>query len=224
MVVALVLVAAYGVTRTPLLDVDQIEVRGVANIDAATVRAASGVAIGDPLFDVDGASVRRSVSAVPWVERVSVRRAWPGRLVVSVVEREAVAAVIATNAIVLVDGTGQVVSATQAPGPSLPRIAINDPAASEGQPQPGVGPLLQVARQLTPDLMRWVTAVGVGEDGGPELRLTEGAVVQMGSAARAGEKLVDVATVLTRVDLTCLSRIDVRVVHTPVVTRREGCG
>lgn len=42
-------------------------------------------------FRANLGAIRRAVAALPWVERVSVRRVWPGRLEVTVRERRAVA-------------------------------------------------------------------------------------------------------------------------------------
>ncbi len=47
--------------------------------------------LGDGFFGLDVASVRSRVEAAPWVDQASVRRLWPGRLQIQIVEQQPVA-------------------------------------------------------------------------------------------------------------------------------------
>jgi cell division protein FtsQ len=78
------LIALVGVTWL-FPRVEQVEVLGHAHLDAASVAAAAGVAIGDPLLWVNRASVRRLASE-PWVVRAEVVRDLPRRTVTIIVQ------------------------------------------------------------------------------------------------------------------------------------------
>lgn len=60
-------------------------------VDEQAVRAAVIPLVGDGFFAVDLARVRGAVAALPWVERVEVRKRWPDRLEVTLHEHTPVA-------------------------------------------------------------------------------------------------------------------------------------
>ncbi|MGH8690644.1 MAG: cell division protein FtsQ/DivIB [Burkholderiales bacterium] len=83
--------AAYWLLLPERFPVRQVEIRGElkhttqAQIDAALPRAAGN------FFAADLAELRAGVERLPWVRRVTVRRAWPGRIEVSIEEHVALA-------------------------------------------------------------------------------------------------------------------------------------
>ena len=60
-------------------------------VDEQAVRAAVMPLVGSGFFAVDLDDVRRAVAALPWVERVEVRKRWPDRLEVTLHEHTPVA-------------------------------------------------------------------------------------------------------------------------------------
>ncbi|MFM8468132.1 MAG: cell division protein FtsQ/DivIB [Oxalobacteraceae bacterium] len=58
-------------------------------VDAATVRSAALPRLRGNFFTADLGAVRAAFETVPWVQRASVRREWPNKLIVSVDEYEA---------------------------------------------------------------------------------------------------------------------------------------
>ena len=163
------------------------------------------------------------MAALPWVGEVHVTRRWPATAVVRVVERVPVASVRAPDGIVLVDKTARVLQKVDSPPAGLPRLIVIDPAVAPGATQPHVAELLSIAVQLTPELRAWVNSLTVGPDGSPQIRLRDDVPVVFGDAVRISEKLIDLATVLTRVDLKDICRIDISVVHNPSVARVPNC-
>ncbi len=105
------------------------------------------------------------------------------------------------------------------PPPELPRIAGPTAVAAPGATQPDVSGALAVISLLTPDLRTWLTAVDATDSASPAPVPRNGIRVGFGSQAHLADKVVDLATVLTRVDLTDLAAVDLSVVHTPVLTR-----
>lgn len=241
-VTALSILGAVGLgwltTRSPILDVDRVEVVGARHTPAALVVRASGVRVGRPMTGVREGRAGRRVDALPWVQRASVRRSWPGTVVVTVRERRAVAAVrAATGGWMLVDRAGRLLAAQALPERRLPAIEGIDPAAAPGATLPAKArDALRVAAAIPRREVARVPVVAL-VDGEVELRLAAlspkkpgapskapplsaaGPVVRFGAVERVEEKLLAVFTVLERVDLRGLVVLDVRVPSSPVITR-----
>lgn len=67
--------------------VDQVDVMGEGRLREADVRAALGVREGDYLFDLDIDAAQSRVESLSWVDHAVVRRLWPDRIVVQIIER-----------------------------------------------------------------------------------------------------------------------------------------
>jgi cell division protein FtsQ len=91
----LMLCLLYGgykwMARQPMFDFRVVRVsavKGVAlrYVDAVTVRSAALPRIRGNFFTADLQAIRAAFETVPWVQRASVRREWPNKLVVTVEE------------------------------------------------------------------------------------------------------------------------------------------
>ena len=222
-----VVALALGSTRTPLLDVDHIDVHGLASGDdaARAALAAAGVRAGAPLIDLDLAGAEAALESLPGVARAEVRRRWPGTVEVRVTPRTPVAIVhsLAGDAVVGADGV-VVAAGADAAAVAAGLVAVDGPAGLAPGDRFTARPLLLVAEALPAALRGPVASVGASDDeGAVELRLHDGAIVRLGAADQLGAKLVAVATVLEQVDTGCLAVLDVRVPAAPTVTRVPGC-
>lgn len=215
--------AAAGATRSPLLDVDRVEVRGAERTAPADVVAAGGLGSSPAMFDVDTASVERRVEALPWVLDATARRRWPAAVVVQVAERRPAAVLAAGEGRwALADGTGRVLAV----GPDQPAgVPVLDGVAAAAEPGGVVAgdarPLLAVAAALPAELRPRVAVVAGGAGGEVELGLAPpGGVARLGPPVDLEEKLAVLATVLAKADLARVAVIDVRVPRAPALTRR----
>ncbi len=220
-VLAALMVCAYVVTRSPLLDLDHVRVTGLAHTDEATLLAAGGLRTGQPMTDLDIDNARHKISALPWVDTVAIDRHWPGTVSVAVTERRAVAAltVDAANWLVL-DATGRVLEARSSRPTDLVVLAGVGVTAAPGETVPAALPGLALAGYVTADLRPWIIEVVTNPDGTLEAVLQNDIRVSFGSQAHLADKMIGLATVLTRVDLTDLQHIDLQVPNSPVLTRR----
>lgn len=118
-VVAAVVVVAAGLvalTRTSLLDVDEIQVHGTVRTTEDAVVAASGLTVGQPILELDEGAAAAGVAALPWVADVEVDRAWrSGEVVITVTERSAAAVVATPTTWSLLDATGRVLATVDRP-------------------------------------------------------------------------------------------------------------
>jgi cell division protein FtsQ len=176
---------------TPALGVDEVRVTGTDVLSADQVRAAADVPADTPLARVDLGAVRRRVADLPPVDRVTVRRDWPGTLLVEVQERVAVAAVPRDGRILLLDAAG-VAYHTVADRPAhLPLVRL----AAPGPGDPSTRAALSVLGALSDELDEQLTELVVDGPARIRLRLRQGREVIWGDATR-NEAKAKVATVL----------------------------
>jgi len=225
-IVALVMAAAVA-TRTPLLDVDHVTVRGTDRTSVEDVRRAAGVDRGEPLLGVDAGAVARRVERLPWVASARVERAWPSTLEVQVTERVPVAVVQVTEArAAVVDAEGWVVSieARQADAPAGPAeplvlTGIAGRVAEGERLDDDARAALAVAAAVAERMPGEVSSVSTELDA----TLVDGGAIRFGSDEDLAAKVTAAKTVLSDVDLACLELLDVRVPGSPALTRHQGC-
>lgn len=113
------------------LAIETVSIEGNRRAPAAELVAATGLEAGTPLHEIDVASVRTSVEAHPWVQRARVVRVPPSLVIVSVVEREALAVAAQDGGMPwLVDATGLPFAPAEPDDvASLPWIAAPQPVA-----------------------------------------------------------------------------------------------
>lgn len=90
--------------------VDHVYVLGEGRLNERDVRAALGASEGDFLFDVDIHAAQARVEALNWVDQAVVRRLWPDRVVVQIIERRPYAMWQSNGVVRLVDIEGKTIS------------------------------------------------------------------------------------------------------------------
>ncbi len=162
------------------------------------------------------------VTAIPWVAEVDVERSWPDT--VRIIFKERVATVIATipnGEKFLLDRSGVVLEKIVEDSFELPIIRV-DSVGDFGTRIMGITPLLRAAEEVTPDLQAWILAL-TPTGGGVRAELVGGVVVELGiGGTDFRDEMRSLATVLTRVQLSCIEAIDVSIHQNPVVTRTQG--
>jgi cell division protein FtsQ len=215
----------WWLTLSPLLDVDSIRVQGAAHTGDDAVLAALDIHRGDALLTADVGGAAAALSKLPWVATARVRRAWPGTLSVTVVERQPVAAVAARGGgWVVVDRGGRELAVEKEPAIELVRIAGRKiPVALGEDVADALQGALDLAAVLPDSLHAAVGALWPQRDGSIEatVALPSGgtATARFGAADQLEAKLVSLAAVLERADLANVRIIDLRVPAAPALTR-----
>ena len=215
----------WAATDSVLLDLDRVVVEGAVHTPADEARFASGLRRGEPMLDIDEGAVDRAVEALPWVLHASVRREWPGRVRIRLIEREPVAVTEAEpGTLALIDRTGRVLEWVPIPPPGLPVLTGLPPAGTPGTTL-GVDGVatLQVAVALPAELRARTAglAPAPGSGGEVELRLNPEGMVRLGPPDDLDAKFTAIRAVLAQVDLRNLAVLDVRRPENPVLTRRD---
>lgn len=223
---AAVVAGLWGVTLTPLLDVDHIRVDGAEHSGAEAVQAATGIVAGDALLTAHLGRAASRVAELPWVQTVEVHRQWPGTVRVEVVERTAAAAVpVKAGGWVLLDASGRQLAVTPDPGPGLLHLQIPPIAPALGQRlDAGTSAALTLAGtvplSLRERLLELRPAAGGAVDGTVRLRNGATAGVRFGAPTQAAAKWLALLSVLDDADPAGIVTIDVRVPGAPALTRR----
>ncbi|WP_419917566.1 cell division protein FtsQ/DivIB [Candidatus Poriferisocius sp.] len=219
-VVALV-AAAYGISQSALLDVDEVEVIGASRTGAGKVLEVAAVEPGTPLLGLDLSGPRTAIAALPWVDQVRSSRTWGGRVTFDITEREAVAQIPIDEAWALVDRRGRVLQVDADRG-DLP-VVLFSPVPEPGKwlREPSL-PLLEVSEALIP-----LGGDGIGliflRNNQVIVDLLEAGEVHWGGRDDPFGKAAALATVLAKADLNCLEKVNLSVPELPVLTRHEDC-
>lgn len=220
--VAALALAAVIVLRSPVLDVDEVVVVGATRLDPATIRSEAGIDQGAPLLLADLGAATARIEALPWVAAAEVTRDLPGRVDITVREREPVAVVSGGGAAVLVDVDGRVLElAPSAPGGFVQVVAAEQPPAPGATIDADLLAAVGLAGRLRVNPAGAVAAVHLEPD--LRLQLVEGGVVELGDTSDLDAKVEAFRTVHARVDRACLATIDLSVPSHPVLTRDAGC-
>lgn len=239
--VALAAAAAWGVSLTPLLDVDRMAVSGADPAERAEIIESAQLSVGTPMVFLDVDDAQRSIAALPWVRSARVWRDWPATVRIAV-ERRVPAAVVPARGgrTALVDAHGYAIG--WGPGPAGPDAQAGDADPAGGSPVAGLphvsvpfsgrlgdihtsadGPLAVVAA-MPDDLRAWVETVTL-EQGQNRmgLELIGGATAVLGDPVLIDAKVSALRAVLAAADLACITTIDVTMPDIATVTRHHPC-
>lgn len=218
--VAVLLAIGFGITQSPLLDVDEVEVIGAPRTGIDRVLEAAGIEPGTPLLGLDLSGPGKSIAALPWVDQVRASRTWGGKVTFDVTERSAVAQVPVDGGWAVVDLQGRVLQIDSTPW-ELP-VVLFGPV-----PEPGEWlrdwalPLLEVSEALIPLAADGFVAVS-WVDGRLIVDLPGDVRAHWGGRDDPREKAITLATFMDKVDLHC-SEIELSIPERPALTPIDDC-
>ncbi len=96
-----------AVRDSQVLCLTEMDVRGIERVERGELLVASGVELGDNLVTIDLDRAADEIQKLEWVDSVSMRRAYPDRLAITVFEREP-ATLLADGQLWFVDHEGEV--------------------------------------------------------------------------------------------------------------------
>ncbi len=177
--------------------VERIDVMGEGRLRESDVRAALGVREGDYLFAMDIDAAQKRIEAISWVDQAVVRRLWPDRIVIQIIERQPYALWQNNNEIKLVDYQGQVLIDEDVTQYSHLKLIVGPEAQTQIVD-------IEAMMQPYPDVARRVTAFVQRPSGRWDLHLDKGqTVIQLpvehpGKALRILSELHDNKRILDR--------------------------
>lgn len=213
-VALLLLLMGWVALASPLLALrsDQLHVVGASElVSTDQLDAATAPYVGVPLARLDTVGLRERLLTVPGVLDVRVMRDWPHGLRITVTPRAPVAAVPADGGFALLDPEG-VHLATQAQAPE--GLPVVDVPAGDARTLQAV---LSVLHALPAPLAAQVSAVKATTQDTVALTLSDGVVVEWGSAESSALKAAVLGTLRADQSLGEVKVIDVSAPGMPVV-------
>ena len=243
--VVLVAAAGWGISRTPLLDVDRITVAGADPANRAEILESSTLSTGLPMLFLDVDEAERSVASLPWVRGARVWKDWPATVRIAVEPRVPAALVPATGGrTAMIDAYGYAIGwapsrtavegsadgadldGLRADGPhfgDLPHVSVPFSGQLGDIHTAADGPLALVAA-MPDDLRAWVETVTLDPaHDRMALELIGGATVVLGEPVLIDEKVSALRAVLVSADLECITEIDVTMPDIATVARHSPC-
>ena len=232
-VTVIVVAGLVALTRSPVLDVDAIEVQGAPTASGAeAVQAAASVALGDPMVDLDAHAVMERVEEIAWVRTAEVGRDWPGTVVVAVAPRSPVVAVGRSagaadraTAWALVDADGVIMDEVEGVPPDVPVLlgtAATGPlgAQVESELEAGLAAADAFPASMAPALDHLALT-----DRGVDLVMGSGGTmtVNVGATTDIAAAYQSLAALFEAGELTCAATVDLEVPGRPLLTRRPDC-
>ena len=228
--IVLAAAAAWGISQTPLVDVDRITVTGTDSANRAEILESSKVSVGVPMLFLDVDEAQRSIASLPWVRSARVWRDWPATVRIAVDPRVPAAVVPATGGrTALIDpygyaiGWGSAPADSDAPSPALPHVSVPFSGQLGDIHTAADGPLAVVAA-MPDDLRTWVKTVTLeASHDRMGLVLVGGTTVMLGEPVLVDDKMSALRAVLATADLECITTIDVTMPDIATVTRHYTC-
>ncbi len=244
--IVLVAAAGWGISRTPLLDVDRITVTGVDPAKRAEILESSTLSAGLPMLFLDVDEAERSVASLPWVRGARVWKDWPATVRIAVEPRVPAALVPATGGrTAMIDAYGYAIGWAPAPaalegsagGADLSGLRVDVPHVRVDLPHVSVpfsgqlgdihtaadGPLSLVAA-MPDDLRAWIETITL--DPARDrigLELVGDATVMLGEPVLIDDKVSALRAVLASADLECITEIDLTMPDIATVARHSPC-
>jgi len=221
--IALATAAAWGVSRTPLLDVDRITITGTDPANRAEILKSSNVSVGLPMLFLDVDEVQRSVASLPWVRSAQVWRDWPATVRIAVEPRVPAAVVPASEGrTALIDANGYAIG-WGSESTAVPHVSVPFSGQLGDIHTAADGPLA-VVTAMPEDLRAWVSTVTLETDRDEMgLTLVGGATVVLGEPVLVDDKISALRALLATADLQCVTIIDVTMPDIATVTRHRPC-
>lgn len=188
-VVALFVVAYF----TPLMSVRNVEVSGNSVVSAEEIGAAAALSKGQPLMQVDTAAAARRVSMIPRIATVRVKREYPSKITVSVVERAPVVFTQRDGKKYLMDKLG-FEFAQQDPPPGLAELQTDNPGSGDASTRAA----LTVMADVPPYVRDQIAVIDVSSPVNIVLQLKDKRTVVWGDDERNAEKAETLRHVLTQ--------------------------
>ncbi|MEM7728276.1 MAG: FtsQ-type POTRA domain-containing protein [Pseudomonadota bacterium] len=185
--------------------VERIDVTGEGRLSEADVRAAVGIYEGDYFFGTDLERAQANTESLPWVDRAVVRRLWPNRIVVQLVETTPYALHQRDGVLYLAARDGELISRLDPEAGQLPddiRLFIGEDAVAQSD-------AVTVALQRRPDIWARTEVLTRQASGRWDVTLKGGTVLRL-PADRIATALSRYAALSTRTDMARFAVVDLR--------------
>ena len=219
--------AAFTLLNSPYFKLEKIILVGASRVSEPEIRAFAGVKPGENLLRISPERVAAEVEKNPWVKEAKVRRVLPGKLEISVVERQPLARIPYYGYFVSVDAGGVALALAQ--DTSVADLAIITGVTSSqvilGQPYPSpkLAAALDCLSNLSPEARRQISEVHLGDRDELTMYTLDGVIIYVGQGGDLRAKMSLLETMLqeARNKKFVLEYIDLRYDGKPVFKQKK---
>ena len=216
--------AAVLISKSSLLDVDEVVVVGADSELEELIVAIANIPKSKPILEVDTQSILERIKRIPNVKGAKVSRSFGGKVTISVTLRKPSVLLSNLGEWFLVDLDGRVLERVSELPPNLeyPIVEGNfdDLKVGEWVPEQALY-AMELAANLPSVLLADISFVSTNE--GIELMLFGEGKILFGDNEALESKILAASTILEQVDLAELIHIDVRTPDKPVLCRAVEC-
>ncbi|NLW45541.1 MAG: FtsQ-type POTRA domain-containing protein [Syntrophomonadaceae bacterium] len=189
-----VIVGFYYFLHSSVFFIEDIEVTGNHIVPTQEIIALSGINTGQNIFKFKTEASQKAIEVIPYVRQAEVKRIFPNRVRISVVEREAWAYVIHNGGVLVIDNEGVCLDKLEMMGETdllVISIAGIEERVVEGQKvNPNAVELIRYISQALPDdLMQEVSEFHYSSTGQVTVFTLDGTEVRLGGKERMDEKI-----------------------------------
>tara|TARA_B100002051_G_C16738787_1_gene642971 strand:+ start:2912 stop:3691 length:780 start_codon:yes stop_codon:yes gene_type:complete len=220
----LLLLAAVLISKSSLLDVDEVVVVGVDSQLEELIVTVANIPKSKPLLEIDTQAISTRIKKIPSVRDAKVSRSFGGKVTISVMLREPSVLLSNLGQWFLIDLDGRVLERVPELPPNLeyPIVEGNFDNLKVGEWVPDQALFaIELAANLPPVLLADISFVSLSE--GIELILFGEGKILFGDDKALESKILAASTILDQVDLAELIHIDVRTPDKPVLCRSSEC-
>ena len=216
--------AAIMISKSSLLDVDEVAVVGADSELKEVIVTVANIPKSKPILEVDTQAISERIKRIPNVKDVKVSRSFGGKVTISVTLRKPSVLLSNLGEWFLVDLDGRVLERVSELPPNLeyPIVEGNfdDLKVGEWVPEQALY-AIELAANLPSVLLADISFVSTNE--GIELILFGEGKILFGDNEALESKILAASTILEQVDLAELIHIDVRTPDKPVLCRAVEC-
>ena len=216
--------AAVLISKSSLLDVDEVVVVGADSELEELIVAIANIPKSKPILEVDTQSILERIKRIPNVKGAKVSRSFGGKVTISVTLRKPSVLLSNLGEWFLVDLDGRVLERVSELPPNLeyPIVEGNFDDLKVGEWVPDQALFaIGLAANLPSVLLADISYVSTNE--GIELMLFGEGKILFGDNEALESKILAASTILEQVDLAELIHIDVRTPDKPVLCRAVEC-
>ena len=221
---ALLSLAAVLISKSSLLDVDEVVVVGADSELEELIVTVANIPKSKPILEVDTQSISKRIKRIPNVKGAKVSRSFGGKVTISVTLREPSVLLSNLGEWFLIDLDGRVLEQVSELPSNLeyPIVEGNFDDLNVGEWVPDQALFaIGLAANLPSVLLADISFVSTNE--GIELMLFGEGKILFGDKEALESKILAASTILEQVDLTELVHIDVRTPDKPVLCRTVEC-
>ncbi|HUW64512.1 MAG TPA: FtsQ-type POTRA domain-containing protein [Spirochaetia bacterium] len=223
--IVLLVLAGYILFRSPLFQVQRMEVTGTRLLQPGQIRELSGINLGENIFQVNLGEAQKKIALLPLVKTADLRRILPSTVLIEVTERTPVALLDEGSTFGEVDEDGYYLQqgAVNTGGlPVLTGIQASLPAPGQKVNAQALPAVLHFVSGLPPDLLPKLSEVHVQSNGQLILTTLYGIPVLAGDTSDPAGKGALLLAILQQLEQKKkIAYIDLSSVSSPVVKYQD---